>query len=109
MNNQTKKTIKKILKILSVCFSIGGLTINALKFFSASVIFIPSYALFAVPAVAVLCIFAFKMIRTFDLEELKNAVENLDVSDLTIEQLLELETIKSKLSSTGSSASNCPV
>lgn len=97
MNRQVKKTIKKIMKILNISSFVGSTVLSILNF-TQGIVFFSNIILYSAVGLCCLLTFLIYTIKDINLEEIKNAIENLDVSDFTVEELLELEMIKSKIS-----------
>lgn len=85
------------MKILNITSFIGGTTLSILNF-TQGIVFFSNIILYSTVALCCLLTFVIYSIKEIDLEEIKNAIDNIDVSDFTVGELLELEMIKSKIS-----------
>ena len=97
MNRQMKKTIKKIMKILNITSFVGSTTLSILNF-TQGIVFFSNIILYSTVGFCCVLTFLIYSIKDINMEEIKNAIESIDVSGFAGEELLELEMIKSKIS-----------
>lgn len=97
MNRQTKKLLKKIMKIINLT-SFAGSSVLSILNFTQGIVFFSNIILYSAVGFCCLLTFLIYSIKDIDLSEIKSAIENIDTSDFSVEELLELEMIKSQIS-----------